>query len=179
MNEEIPPLESNPRYIAGERVRLGLLLNSIGLVVMFFGAKPEWFGLARSPVVGFVQITIFLVGLAITCLGGYLGLGALWGREERSITADIGVRLISTGYVIALFSGMADVFGMTVQQTNKKPFFGPWQEAGMQVGMAIIAAGVLMLIPYKHLWGKTQDPPKNDQTENEQPESEQPGSKNI
>jgi len=171
MNEEIPPLENNSRYIAGERVRLGLLISSIGLLILFFGAKPEWFGLARSPVVGFVQITIFLVGLAFICLGGYLGLGALWGREERSITADVGVRLISTGYVIALFSGMADVFGMTVQQNIKKPFFGPWQEAGMQIGMFIIAAGVLMLIPYKHLWGENQEPKKNDQTENEQPGS--------
>jgi hypothetical protein len=171
MNEEIPPLENNSRYIAGERVRLGLLVSSFGLIILFLGAKPEWFGMARSPVVGFVQITIFLVGLAILCLGGYLGLGGLWGREERSITADVGIRLISTGYVIALFSGMADVFGMTVQQTTKKPFFGPWQEAGMQVGMFIIAAGVLMLIPYKHLWGKNQDSKKNDQPENEQPGS--------
>jgi hypothetical protein len=151
MNEQISPMETNFKNGNSDRARLGLLVSFIGLVILVFGAKPEWFGLDRSPVVGFVQITIFLVGLAIICLSGYIGLAALWGGEEKSIVADIGVRLISTGYVIALFSGMADVFGMTVQQNVKTPFFGPWQEAGMQLGMIIIAAGVLMIIPYKHL----------------------------
>src|SRR5450759_1260506 len=109
MNEEIPPIETTSQDIAGDRVSLGLLASFIGLVILGFGAKHEWFGLDRSPVVGFVQITIFLIGLAIICLGGYIGLVALWGVEERSIVADIGIRLISTGYVIAMFSGMADV----------------------------------------------------------------------
>jgi len=152
MNQTTPNPESNPMDFSIDRVRLGLLVSIIGLFFMVFGAKPEWFGLDQSPVVGFVQITIFLIGLAIICIGGYVGLDALWNGFEKSIVADIGVRLISTGYVISLFSGMADVFGMTVQQSSKMPFFGPWQEAGMEVGMVIIAAGVLMIIPYKHLW---------------------------
>jgi hypothetical protein len=46
---------------------------------------------------------------------------------------------------------MADVFGMTFQKNVKVPFFGPWQAAGLELGMLIIAAGVLMLIPYQHL----------------------------
>ena len=155
MSEAIPPLVTNSKNSTRERVRAGLVVNFIGLFILVFSAKPEWFGLDRSPVVGFVQITIFLIGLAFLCLGGYISLAALWNGEEKSITADIGIRLISTGYVIALFSGMADVFGMTVQQTVKQPFFGPWQEAGMEIGMLIIAMGVLMIIPYKHL-GKTK-----------------------
>lgn len=152
MSNGLPPMETNSKFIARERVRMGLLANVVGLFILVFSAKPEWFGLDRSPVIGFVQITIFLIGLAFLCLGGYISLAALWGNEEKTITADIGIRLISTGYVIALFSGMADVFGMTVQQTAKQLFFGPWQEAGMEVGMLIIAAGVLMIIPYNHLW---------------------------
>ncbi|MCX6080747.1 MAG: hypothetical protein NTW32_14565 [Chloroflexi bacterium] len=152
MSNGLPPMETNSKYVARERVRMGLLTNVVGLFILVFSAKPEWFGLDRSPVIGFVQITIFLIGLAFLCLGGYISLAALWGDEEKTITADIGIRLISTGYVIALFSGMADVFGMTVQQTAKQLFFGPWQEAGMEVGMLIIAAGVLMIIPYNHLW---------------------------
>jgi hypothetical protein len=151
MNDNIPPLEPRSKNITGDRARFGLWFAFIGLILLLFGAKPDWFGLERSPVVGFVQITVILIGLAIICLGGYIGLTALWGGEEKSIVADIGIRLISTGYVVALFSGMADVFGMTVVRTDKTPFFGPWQEAGMQVGMLIIATGVLMIIPYKHL----------------------------
>ena len=154
MNTEFPPVEtpSPSTNVSFERVRIGLILSFLGLLVLILGAKPEWFGLDRNPsVVGFAQITVILIGLALLCVGGYIGLAALWGNEEKSIVADIGSRLVSTGYVIALFSGMADVFGMNIQQTDKKPFFGPWQEAGMQIGMLIIIAGILMIIPYKHL----------------------------
>jgi hypothetical protein len=151
MNNEDLPVESNSPNIAIEHVRTGLVISVFGLLILLFGAKPEWIGLDRSPVVGFAQITVILVGLAILCLGGNIGLAALWGGRQKSILADIGMRLISTGYVIAVFSGMADVFGMSVQAGTKVPFFGPWQAAGLQLGMLIIAAGVLMMIPFEHL----------------------------
>ncbi len=137
--------------IAGDRVRFGLFASLLGLVIFIVGAKPEWFGLSLTPIVGFIQITGVLVGLAFICIGGYIGLAALWGGQEKSIAADIGSRLISTGYVISVFSGLADVFGMSVQDNPKVPFFGPWQAAGMGAGMLIIAIGVLLLIPYQYL----------------------------
>jgi len=151
MSTEDLPTENKHQNIATERVRAGLVISLLGLFILIFGAKPDWVGLDRSPVVGFIQITVMLVGLAIMCLGGNIGLSALWAGQQKSILADIGLRLISTGYVVTVFAGMADVFGMTVQKDVKVPFFGPWQAAGMQLGMLIIAAGVLMLIPYHHL----------------------------
>ncbi|NTV97499.1 MAG: hypothetical protein HGA75_19175, partial [Thiobacillus sp.] len=93
------------------RVRVGLVLTLFGLFVFMVGAKPAWFGWDRSPVVGFVQIIVFLTGLGLICLGGYAGLLALWKGMERSIAADIGLRLVGTGCVIAIFAGMADIFG--------------------------------------------------------------------
>ncbi|MBI5297028.1 MAG: hypothetical protein HY869_16235 [Chloroflexi bacterium] len=45
------------------RVRVGLVLTLFGLFVFMVGAKPAWFGWDRSPVVGFVQIIVFLTGL--------------------------------------------------------------------------------------------------------------------
>ena len=149
MNEQNTPVETN-HIIAGDRVRFGLFTSIIGLVILVVGAKPEWFGLSLTPIVGFVQITVFLIGLAIICLGGYVGLAALWGGQEKSIAADIGSRFISTGYVISVFSGLADVFGMSVKDNPKLPFFGPWQAAGVEIGMLIIAIGVLLIIPYRH-----------------------------
>ncbi len=154
MNEPTEPATKN-RTIAGERVRFGLFISALGLVALILGAKPEWFGLDRSPVIGFVQTSVILVGLAFICLGGYIGLAALWGGQEKSIIADIGLRLISTGYVISVFSGMADVFGMSAKDNPKIPFFGPWQAAGMEIGMLVIAAGILMIIPY-HIFRKTK-----------------------
>lgn len=130
------------------RIRFSLVTVAVGLFVLVVGAKPGWFGWDRSPIVGFIQITVFLVGLALICLGGYVGLLALWGKEQRSILADIGLRLISTGYVIAVFTGMADVFGMGSQPLPGVPYFGPWQSAGVLIGQLMIAVGFLMMIPY-------------------------------
>ena len=153
---ELNTLVETRQKISIERVRFALIISVIGLVVLIIGAKPEWFGLDRNPAVGFVQISVLLVGLAVICLGGYIGLAALWGGHEKSIAADIGPRLISTGYVISVFSGMADVFGMSAKDNPKVPFFGPWQAAGIEIGMVIIAIGMLLIIPYQHLKKKQE-----------------------
>jgi len=130
------------------RIRLGLVTTIVGLVVFLIGANPGMFGLDRSPVMGFVQIAVFLVGLAIICLGGYISLNALWNGSQKSIAADIGLRLVSTGYVIAVASGMADVFGFGTHTLPNIPYFGPLQAAGVMVGEGLIAVGFLLLIPY-------------------------------
>lgn len=137
-----------PHFPTG-RVRFGLATTLMGLLVFLLGARPSLFHLDRSPVIGFVQIAVFLVGLAIICIGGYLSLAALWMGEPKSILADIGLRLVSTGYVVAVFAGMADVFGFGSQPLPKVPYFGPWQARGVELGEAIIALGFLMLIPYR------------------------------
>lgn len=136
------------------RIRFSLISVSIGLLIFAIGAKPGWFGWDRSPVVGFVQIAVFLVGLALICAGGYVGLSALWGKEQRTIIADIGLRLIGTGFVISVFTGMADVFGMGSQPLPNTPYFGPLQASGVLIGQFVIAIGLLMLIPYHLHLGK-------------------------
>jgi hypothetical protein len=130
------------------RIRTGLFITIAGFFIFIVGAKPGWLGWDRSPVVGFVQIAVFLVGLAIICLGGYIGLLALWGRDQRSIAADIGLRLVSTGYVISVFAGMADVFGMGTHPLPGVPYFGPVQATGVVLGEIVIGIGFILLIPY-------------------------------
>lgn len=137
--------------ISSNSLRSGLFITLFGLLIFTIGAKPEWFGMDRSPVVGFVQIAVFLVGLGIMSLGGFIALVALWGDDERSIAADIGLRLVATGYVLAVFIGMADVFGMGTQPLPDVPFFGPLQASGMEIGQAIIAIGFAMTIPHRGL----------------------------
>ena len=139
---------SLPRPLSRMRVRTGLVITLLGFFVFIVGAKPDWLGWDRSPVVGFVQIAVFLVGLATICLGGYIGLLALWGGGQRTIAADIGLRLVSTGYVIAAFAGMADVFGMGAHPLPAVPYFGPVQATGVVLGEIVIAVGFLLLIPY-------------------------------
>lgn len=138
--------------ISNLRIRFSLVTVSLGFLIFAVGAKPNWFGWDRSPVVGFVQIAVFLLGLALICAGGYVGLSALWGNEQRSILADIGSRLVGTGYVIAVFTGMADIFGLGTQPLPNVPYFGPWQAAGVFIGQLIIALGFLLIIPYRFQW---------------------------
>ena len=134
--------------ISRTSTRFGLFATLAGLLIFSLGAKPEWFGMDRSPVVGFVQIAVFLLGLGVICLGGYIGLAALWGNDERSIAADIGLRLVATGYVLSFFTGMADVFGMGTQPLPEVPFFGPLQATGMVIGQGMIALGFLLTVRF-------------------------------
>ena len=131
------------------RIQFGLIIAVGGFLILLVGAKPELFNLDRSPVLGFIQISVMLVGLAFLCLGGYLCLKCFWKGQCPSIAADIGVRVISTGYVVALFSGLADIFGLGSHPYPEFiPYFGEWQARGVQIGEGFIAIGMLMLLPY-------------------------------
>ena len=155
LKDEAPSTREKTRPVPGQvsstRLRSGLALTLIGLFVFTVGAKPNWFGWDRSPVVGFVQISVFLLGLGLICSGGLVGVLALWNGTPRTILADIGLRLVGTGFVISVFSGMADVFGMGSQPLPGVPYFGPWQATGVLIGQVIIALGFLMMMPYRRI----------------------------
>ena len=144
------PVKTTPRIddAITPRIRTSITITLTGLFIFVIGAKPDLFGWDRSPVVGFVQIAVFLVGLALICLGGYIGLHTLWWGSERTIISDIGSRLVGTGYVVAVFAGMADVFGMGSHSFPQIPYFGPWQAMGVLIGQGIIALGFLLMIPF-------------------------------
>ena len=136
---------SNGRLL---RIRFGLGASIVGLLVFLLGSEPGLFALDRSPVTGFVQIAVFLVGLGIICLGGFISLNTLWNGATKTIIYDIGLRLVATGYVIAVASGMADVFGFGSQTLPAVPRFGAWQKIGVISGQFVIAVGFLMMISY-------------------------------
>lgn len=145
------PVKTQPVQIkpSPQRMRAGAVMTLIGFFIFSVGAQPGWYGWDKSAVVGFVQISVFLIGLGIICVGGYVALGTLWKGMPRSIVADIGLRLVSTGYVIAAFSGWADIFGMGSQPLPAVPYFGPLQATGVLVGQVVIAIGFVMLIPFQ------------------------------
>ena len=136
------------RPYSRRRVRIGLISTLIGFGLFLIGCKPDLFLLDRSDVIGFVQIAVFLVGLAFICLGGYISLMGLWRNRRLSLAADFGTRFVATGYVIAVFAGMADVFGFGSHPLPGVPFFGELQVLGVLIGQAIISIGLLLLIPY-------------------------------
>lgn len=137
--------------LSGARLRASTIIALAGLLIFCVGAKPEWLGWSHTATVGFVKISVFLLGLGIICAGGLLGLTGLWKGTPRTIASDIGMRLVGTGYVISIFSGMADVFGFGSQPPPLTPYFGPIQAAGVILGQAVIAFGFLMMIPYRVL----------------------------
>ncbi len=130
------------------RIRFALLIAFFGFLLFLVGAQPGLFLLDRSPVVGFVQIAVMLIALATICIGGYVAVHSLWRSQPPSILADIGLRLVSTGYVVAVFSGMADIFGIGSHPLPGVPLFGVWQARGMEIGLAIIAIGFVMMFPF-------------------------------
>jgi len=144
------PSLTQPRFYSRRRIQFGLSTTLIGFLIFLIGARPSIFGLDRSPVIGFVQIAVFLIGLAIMCLGAYISFMVLWKDQPPSIVADIGLRLVATGYVISVFTGMADVFGLG-SHPLPHPYFGEVQAAGVELGQVLILAGFLALIPYQRL----------------------------
>jgi hypothetical protein len=131
------------------RQRLGLGFTILGFLIFILGTLPGLFGLDRSSVIGFVQISVFLVGLGVVCVGGYVLFNGLWNGTPKTILADIGLRLVSTGFVIAVVAGMADIFGFGVQISPDIPYYGPLQQTGVLFGEVVIALGFILQIPFR------------------------------
>jgi len=153
-------MNEQPSPNGSRRTRFGLILTLVGFIVFLIGAKPALFNLDRSPVIGFLQIAVFLVGLAMICIGGYISAASLWNGYTRTIAADIGLRLVATGYLFAVTAGMADVFGIGSEQWPEVPFFGVLQATGVIIGEATIAIGFLLMIPFRVSKKEHQEPPK-------------------
>ena len=132
------------------RRRLGMGLAVFGFALFLLGNRPDWFGLDRSDMIGYVQVSVFSLGLMFMCLGGVVLFNALWPKGERSILADLGMRLAFTGFVVAAISGMADVFGLgTRPLPETTTFFGYWQARGVLIGEIIMIISFLMMFPWK------------------------------
>lgn len=143
--------DSAPNSAAYPRVRtqLGLTLGFIGFTVLVFGLKPEVFGLGSNLSVGFAQILAFLLGLGILVWGATIALGSFWPKGKQSLLADFGLRVIATGYLICVFTGLADAFGFG---TNPLPdvFMGGLQRQGVIIGMVVIIIGLVMMTRFDH-----------------------------
>lgn len=137
--------------IEDRRIRrwVGFVLSTLGFSIFILGAKPNLFELDISVAIGFIQITIFTAGLLLICLGGYLALDSLWPRGTMTIAAELGLRLVGTGYIFAMTTAMADLFGLGTRSFPGVIFFGHWQARGVLMGELVIVIGFLMMIPYK------------------------------
>lgn len=118
----------------------------VGLFIFLIGVEPDLLALDRSPAVGFVQIGVWLFGLAILLLGAYGAVRVVRNGRPNSLRADVGVRLIATGYVVAGVASLADFLSIG---SHHMPlvYFGPIQTLGLILGVLTSLAGVLFYWP--------------------------------
>lgn len=138
----MPPL--TPRQV--RRARRWMTIVLLGLFIFVIGVQPDILGLNRSLTVGFVQIGVWLTGLAILLLASYATVRVVRNGKPTSLRADIGTRLLATGYVVAAVASLADFIGVGAQQM---PYitFGPVQVIGLVTGVILSLLGVIFYWP--------------------------------
>ena len=134
-----------------------------GLFVFLIGINPDLIGMDRSPVVGFVQIGVWLTGFAILMSAAYATVRVVRQGKPNSLRADIGERLIATGYTVVAVSSMADFIGVGA---HRMPLihFGPFQQIGLILGVVLCALGVFLYWPRKSKQARVEDAPFDDQS---------------
>jgi len=118
----------------------------ISLLIFLIGIQPDLIGMNRSQTVGFVQIGVWLVGLAFLLLGAYATVRVVRNGKPTSLLADIGIRLIATGYVVAAVASLADFIGVGAQRMPLVSF-GPIQVIGLVTGAILSMLGVILYWP--------------------------------
>jgi uncharacterized membrane protein len=138
----MPPL--TPRQV--RRAQRWMTIVLLGLFIFVIGVQPDILGLNRSLTVGFVQIGVWLTGLAILLLASYATIRVVRNGKPTSLRADIGTRLLATGYVVAAVASLADFIGVGAQHM---PFiaFGPIQVIGLVIGVILSLLGVVLYWP--------------------------------
>lgn len=148
------PQNLKPRQIRWARRWMTVAL--IGLFIFLIGLQPDLIGMDRSPVVGFVQIYVWLVGFAILMGAAYATVRVVRNGKPNSLRADIGERLIATGYVIVAVSSLADFIGVGAQRMPNVTF-GPVQQFGLLFGILVCVLGIVLY------WPRSKPSPAEDQ----------------
>ncbi|MCJ7513671.1 MAG: hypothetical protein MUO23_11955 [Anaerolineales bacterium] len=141
----MPGAKLTPRQVRWARRWMTLVF--LGFVVFIIGIEPDLIGMDRSPVVGFVQIYTWLSGLAVLLTGAYLAVRLVRNGRPLSLRAEVGVRLIATGYVVAVAASFADFLGIGSHTLRGGLYFGEVQVLGLVIGVLTSLVGVLLYWP--------------------------------
>lgn len=127
--------------------RLSLALLLVGIVAAILALLAESLGLDFTPGFGLVQILGSLLGISLVTAAGFL-FPAYCRRSEvqPSLLNEIGVRLGLTGLLACYVAGLADLVGVGTHRNPdfERPFLGPLQLIGVAIGLAIVAAGLIL-----------------------------------
>jgi len=142
-------MQANENGFRDPRLYFIMTLASLGFATFVVGLHPEWFGVATTPEVGFLQIVFMTMGMGAYTGSSIAGMRLLWYGRRWSLLARIGARIMATGYVAFAAAVMADVLGLGSQTWPNSAHFGPVQRWGMLAGEALMAVGLVMMYPYR------------------------------
>ena len=127
-----------------------LLIDFLGLLLFLLGLQPGFFGLDRSPVMGYLQVIVVLFGLGLVAVCTY-SIESLLRPLGQPVTIreDIGIRLSATGYLLFAVSSMSDLIGLGSHPLPGAPFVGLLQSIGLLIGTGVIVLGFGMYHPSK------------------------------
>jgi hypothetical protein len=123
-----------------------MTLVLIGLIIFAIGVQPDLIGMNRSPIVGFVQVGVWLAGLALILVSASATVKVVRNGRPTSLRADIGTRLIATGYVIAAVASLADFISIGAHRMPE-PWFGQVQVFGLVFGVIASLLGLVLYWP--------------------------------
>lgn len=131
-----------------DRIR-NIFVLTTGILGVIFACSPfiaGILGLDITPGFGIIQMTQLLAGICLLTLSGFIHLNHLRGPGPRSLQADIAVRLGATGLIFAFVSGLSDLVGIGthVIPAFERPFVGPFQLAGLALGVLLIVFGMVL-----------------------------------
>ncbi len=139
------------RSVTKRQIRWAMLVI-IGLLMFVVGISPGLIGMDRSRVIGFIQMGVWLTGLGLVLLGAFLAVRVVRNGRPMSLRAEIGTRLIATGFVVSATASLADFLSIG---SHRLPwvYFGPLQVGGLVAGVVVSLFGVLLY------WPRTPKPP--------------------
>lgn len=129
-------------------IRIWLTAVLVGSFLFLLGINPDLIGMDRSPVVGFIQVGVWLFGLVLVLIGGYASIRIVRNGRPNSLRAEVGERLVATGYVVAAAASLADFIGIG-SDTIPELTFGPIQIIGLSAGLFLCFLGLILYWPWK------------------------------
>jgi uncharacterized membrane protein len=124
-----------------------LTLFTLGLLCVGLAMGAPFLNVDNTPGFGMIQMMVFLIGLTLLTLAGFLQISTLRQTDTpRSLQADIGIRLGATGLVFAYISGLSDLLGIGthIEPNFARPSVGWLQLIGLGLAIVLITLGMVL-----------------------------------